>query len=549
MIQSDYTIANRSGHTLIELITALVSSAVLLAGLGSVMLIARQVAFTPSAAMNRTESAEVASQIADELQFATLLTQQSPHVLEFVVADRDNDGAAERIRYAWSGDIGDPLQKTVNGGTPLTVLESVNDFSLAYQIKPQSTNLTTTVETAETVLQSNVNVQIGLERDITTAIYVAQQIHPAAFVSVPADALHWNATRLEFYGRKGGSATASLLVQLRSMAGGTGGPTSHVLGEAIVPETTLSGTGAWNAVTFPSPVRQLALHRPYAIAFAGSGGGVAARLTYSDTAASGVFESGDSGAFWQFMTTRQLFGRLYGTYTRPGTTHSITRNFVSHVRMLLQVGSHAHARIDTSVPLANLPELLSAYWRADFDRTPTAVDGDRDGTLDWTLAGGAAFDPATLINGRWHVNGALETRPLNDFNKITIVEASCRNTSVGGNGAVLRLSADRQSGLHAPLLVYLRLQPDGTQTLTLNGKSSDANTVALFTQPRLSSGLVRFQLTIVPQHNIVNLLVNDVDLGTFTYPVYAPSALDRYLTVFADTSLAEFDYVDVRVAN
>jgi hypothetical protein len=54
----------------------------------------------------------------------------------------------------------------------------------------------------------------------------------------------------------------------------------------------------------------------------------------------------------------------------------------------------------------------------------------------------------------------------------------------------------------------------------------------------------------VPQNNIINLTINDEDQGTFTYPTHAPpNVTDRFLNLFADTSLAEFDYVDVRVSN
>ncbi len=547
MIHKAATSRSESGHTLMELVAAMVCSAMLLAGLGSVMLIARQVAFTPSASVRRTEVAEVTSEITDELQFAMLITQQLPHALEFVVADRDSDGAAEKIRYEWSGTSGDPLVKTVNGGTPKNVLESVEQFDATCVVKLATTNLTTSTDTAEGVLLSNDNVQSGVDLDVTNTRHVAQQVNCAAFVGVPADAICWNATKVQFWGRDNSSADATLLVQLRRAGGAYAGPTSEVLGQVSIPESIL-GSETWHNAVLSAPVRGLALHRKYALVLAGAGGD-AARLAYNDNASSGVFDSTNAGASWQLISPRQIYYRIYGTYTRPGATYSVTRNIASHVHLVLQSGSQAHARIDTSVPLANVPELLSAYWRADFERNPTTIDADRDGTPDWTMAAGATFDPATLINGRWHAVGALETRPLNNFHKITIVEAACRNTTVGGNGAVLRISADRQSGLHAPLIVYVKLQSDGTQTLTLSGRSSDLNTVALCTQPRLSSGLVRFRLTIVPEHNIVNLNVNDVDLGTFVYPVYAPSALDRFVTLFADTSLAEFDYVDVRVAD
>jgi hypothetical protein len=129
------------------------------------------------------------------------------------------------------------------------------------------------------------------------------------------------------------------------------------------------------------------------------------------------------------------------------------------------------------------------------------------------------------------------------------VEVRCRNTSVGGNGAVILINADRAAGVYAPLLVYLQKQSDGSQTLTLNGKTSDTSTSQLFTCPKLSSGFVRIRLTILPTNNLVNLQINDEDEGTFTYPTYAPTAAtDGYLKLYADTSSAEFDYAELRSA-
>ena len=90
-------------------------------GLGSVMFIARQVAYTPSDATRRSEAADIASQICDEVRYATLVIQQTPQIVEFVVNDRNADGTAEKIRYEWSGVAGAPLKKTVNGGAAVNV--------------------------------------------------------------------------------------------------------------------------------------------------------------------------------------------------------------------------------------------------------------------------------------------------------------------------------------------------------------------------------------------------------------------------------------------
>ena len=83
--------------------------------------------------------------------------------------------------------------------------------------------------------------------------------------------------------------------------------------------------------------------------------------------------------------------------------------------------------------------------------------------------------------------------------------------------------------------------------LPSTAKRPIGNTKQLFAVHRLSTEFVRFRLTVVPQSDVVNLQINDEDQGTFTYPVYARH-LDRptVMTISADTSSAEFDYVDVR---
>ena len=536
------------GHTLMELVAAMVASAFLIAGMGSVMFIARQVAYTPSDAIRRSQSADVVSQICDELRYATVVIQQTSRILEFVVTDRNADGTAEKIRYEWSGTLGDPLRKTINGGTAVDVLPAVNNFYIAFQQKTTTTTLTTTVDSAEGQLLGTSAPSSPSSRDIDSSNYLGQVIVPGAFPSVPANAISWNLTKIDIYGRQWGTATDTLGVQIRATGDPNDCPTSSVLGFTNVAESTLGAADSWNTITFANPVRDLVFNRRYALVFALAGGsGTAARIYYNASAASGTNDTTDGGATWTFTGTRQIYGRIYGTYTTPGTSYNVTRNYVSSIRLALQSGGQTNARIDASAPLRNLPELLTTYWRADFDRNPTATNANGDAVSDWALTGGGSFDTTKLVGGVWAATGAIETRPLADFTTTTIVEARCRNTSTGGNGAVLAIYLDRQGGQYAPLLVYVQRQADGTQTLTLNGKTADAVTTKLFSRANLPSGFVRYRLTVLPANNLVNLTINDEDQGTYTYPTYSPSSSsDRYLTLSADTSAAEFDYVDVR---
>ena len=132
-----HTQRHRRGHTLMELVAAMVASAFLARrpGLGHVSSPAK-LPTRPTDAIRRSQAADIVSQICDELRYATLVIQQTPQILEFVVADRNADGTAEKIRYEWSGVAGDPLRKTINGGTAVDVL----DFGQLVQRSRSSTS-------------------------------------------------------------------------------------------------------------------------------------------------------------------------------------------------------------------------------------------------------------------------------------------------------------------------------------------------------------------------------------------------------------------------
>ena len=62
-------------------------------------------------------------------------------------------------------------------------------------------------------------------------------------------------------------------------------PTSNVLGQVSIAESSLTSQHGWNTVMFPNPVRDLVFNRRYALVWAGTGGRQAARLRYDDSGA------------------------------------------------------------------------------------------------------------------------------------------------------------------------------------------------------------------------------------------------------------------------
>jgi hypothetical protein len=552
------------GHTLMELVVAMVMSTMLLAGLAAVMFIASETAYAPTAAAHRTEAADVVHQICGELRHATLIIQQTPQMLEFVVADRNGDGKAEKICYQWSGTTGDPLEKRVNGGSSIVVLDKVELFLLELTEDQETTLLETTTDTAEGSLLANPYNSSSQDRDIRPDRQVAQSFRISSSGS-PAGAIGWNATGVRFYGSKSSSDSETLLVHLRQAEDPTSGPTSQVLGQVAVAESTLSGGAAQNAAVFDSPVRRLSLDRDYALTWLqaeSSGEAARLRVTFNVPAPFGVFESANGGASWHYWQEGGLYGQIYGeirgSHILPGPTYRVTRRFAARAQVTLHAGQAAHSRVESAVPLVNRPERLTAYWRTDFEpdpnelselSNPTAIDSNGDGTADWIMRSGDTFSTAIPPSGLgvWSPSGELRTNPGRDFTGVTIVEARCRG------GAALYINADRQGGKQAPLTVRVTPEDTNSQKLTLEAKSAESVVETLCSVANLPGDLgnhdsfIQFRLMILPVEDLVNLQVNGEDCGTFAYPTYGPLSTDRFLAISGSGS--EFDYVEIRESN
>lgn len=522
--------------------TAMVSSALLLAGLGAVLMISRQIAYAPTASNSRLNAARAVNRLAEELRCAKWVMERSTDAIEFVIADRNADGAGERIRYEWTGN---ELLRAVNDGDAVALAKDVNSFEIEYNFDTTTERLYPVSDSGETTLASNTSTSGAGVRSINNQLWVSQQVNPQAFSAIPAGAVSWNATRIDFYGRRVGANSSSLLVQLRSSGAPNNGPTSEVIGAATVLDTALSASSAWNSLSFASPLRGLSLTQRYNIVLASANSTPCCNLHYIDsTPSGGVSETSgsDPGATWQYNSARYIFYRLWGTYSTAGTPVDVTHSRLSSVNVTLQTDDASHSRIESAVSLENEPQLVSSVWRADFEPAapdPTAIDLDGDDNLDWEMASGS-FAVNTVSNGMWTMSGAIQSRPLNNFTDVISIDARCRL------GGVLRINADRSGGTHGPLIVRV-VSASGKQTLTLSGETAASTEKVLAAVERLPTNWVRYRLLIVPQQNCVRLMVNDRTIGTYTYPTYNTNTAERFISVSG--AGAQFDYVEATIAD
>jgi len=525
------------------------SSAILIVGLGSVILIATRGSDLTGPTSDTIRASELAHELMDEIRYAIFITDRSANMIQFAVADRDADGEPEVIRYEWSGTPGDPLTRTYNHGTADTVAQDVYDFTLAYNVREKTEEFEGLVESNEGLLIQYTGSTDLEDFTITSSNWVGQYFHPNDFnPSLPTDAASWRVTKVEFVAKRVWPVWGESSIQLRP-ATGDSKPTSTVLAEVPMPESSLSWSHAWETFTF-SDVPVLSPNAGICLVIKRVWGGSVAKIRYDEGGGSGGVWTTNAGALWYFSNDNLLQYKVYGKYKTPGDTQTVTRRYLTGVDLSMQIGDSGYSKVNTGTNLLNTPELLSAFWKVDFDADPTTADADFDGSSDWTEESGS-FNPASLVGGVWQADQsdgvALSTLPDNDFTELTTVDIKCRNTSVGGLGANFWMHFDRTGGDYGEVYTSVALQTDGSQTARIYS-GDGVNDTLLVEVPDLSSDFVHIRLVTVPDSDVVAVWVNQIFRGSFDYFRFDNHS-KRYFIAQPSGSDAEFDYISVRVSD
>lgn len=122
----------RRGYTIVELLVSSISATLLLTGLASSLYLAIQSFDGTSNAAATTRAADVHTDILVDLKHANGFVSRASDAVTFTVPDRDGDLVDETLTYQWTGLPTAELQCSVNGNPPVTILEDVQDFNLAY---------------------------------------------------------------------------------------------------------------------------------------------------------------------------------------------------------------------------------------------------------------------------------------------------------------------------------------------------------------------------------------------------------------------------------
>jgi prepilin-type N-terminal cleavage/methylation domain-containing protein len=354
---------NSRGFTLIEIMMASIVMSVIMLACFSVVLMASKALPDRTTGPNATSSAAVAmDQLSYDLSFASAMSVMSASDVEFFVQDRDGNGMPDRIRYTWSGNVGDPLCRYYSAGDPTsgtytyqpaqTVLSNVQEFSLVYD-KRGTSYAVTSGTSAEMLLASFDSDSNLADSTITGTNYIGQYFLP----TLPTGTGTWNVTRVKFKARQNGFPNGIISYQMRS--GNAGLPTSNVLDSGTLTENRFNTIYTWQQVNFTN-VTGVTPGSGLCFLLMLNSTSPACDIQYQNTAAptynSNMLTSVGSSTAWSAPVSQSMCYQVYGTVT--AATSTVTQYKLTGVRATLRNGPDTTSRVRTTARVPNEPMVV-----------------------------------------------------------------------------------------------------------------------------------------------------------------------------------------------
>jgi prepilin-type N-terminal cleavage/methylation domain-containing protein len=530
----------KAGYTLVELVVGMALACILLMGMGSTVFVASHAVPNPEQDPQASIAAgKIVDQLAEELGSALSVTQLTATSVAFTVAARNGDPIPERICYAWSGTPGGPLTRQYNGGTAVTLIPSVNLFGLT----PASASVQTTYpsvgieSTSASLLVDYSTGPTGWPAAVPLFQSIGQYFQPTLGSGVYA----WRPTSVKFMIQKGAAPAMNIVALCPGNANLV--PNSTVNEQYNLTDTMLSYSYAWQTFNLTNE-NPMAAGGSVCLTIADSWGWPSS--AYLETTMSNGQLKYNNGV-WTSYSGASLYCQLYGTLTTCSSSQYVNSSYLTSIGIQLQIAPTT-SLLRTSAAMLNHPELLSTKWELNFQQNPTTIDVNGDGIMDWVVDGGGTFNMASLGNTTWTTSGAiLDTNPACNFATTTVIDLTCQNATVGGNGATFSINALQSGSTCAPLYAYLTLQADGTQTLTVGQQIASGSNKVLITIPGLPNGLLAINLIIAPSPAGISVTINGVQYGTFPISLVSSSGRNTFASIGASGSTANFTYARIRV--
>ena len=353
--------AHRSrAFTLVEVMVSMAILSIVIVGMTSAIVLATRSVPAAESGTNRTiDTADLVGQISAELRYAITITERSTSSIAFTVADRTGDSFPETIRYSWSGTAGDPLVRTVNGVSAVTVLADVETFDLSYHVSTIEEDLPGGGESPEQLLAYFSSIAWS-DLTVTATDWPGMYFQP----TLPASATGWRVTKVSFWAKSNWPPDGEIAVQVQS-ADGSDLPSGTVLTSTNVAADGLNwmfheyeevGLAGMSRL-LPTEgaclvIRQLSGSQPAGVLVDMSGWG-------SGSANQSFLMTLDGGQSWSSSAGSGLEYAVYGAYTADDIPQTLITEFVDRADLTIQIGDDPSSAVHTSVHLFNAPEVMA----------------------------------------------------------------------------------------------------------------------------------------------------------------------------------------------
>lgn len=347
-----------AGISLIEVVVSMAIMSVLIGAMVSTVFLATKALPDPdSPTFIILDTGRVADDLAEELRYAVTFTQRLPNLVEFTVADRDNDLAPETILYQWSGTPGDPLTRQYNGGTVVNMIDNVQQFSLTYNIKSavDPTAERPEIEGPEQQFLAQDGDNSGAEA--TYAISANKKCAQSFQPTLPADATSWRITRATFIGAPGGSANGNLSIEIVTESG-NGKPQNSAIDAVLVAEADLVAT-QWHEVVFPNAGGLDPSKAHFVAMTRASGGSIVGNITIGENSLASpdthYYADDGGGTYWE-DTTKDIWLWVWGTSSTPDLSWvPPTTDYLKTMTITVQSGTNPATAVELETAILNQP--------------------------------------------------------------------------------------------------------------------------------------------------------------------------------------------------
>jgi len=340
----------RRGFSMVELSMSLLVTSVLVVAIGSSIVLASHAIPDPGESTARTITASGAlDRLVQELHYAIAINEQTDRTIEFRTADRDADAVDETIRYEWSGDAGDPLLRSYNGGPAVAVAYDVMAFKLNYAIETYKRR-DPPVRSAELMLSERLSAVSRSSLSINSTVGIGQYFFPSA---LPAQAISWTITRVQVMASQNGSAGGMTYAELRPaevghLPGGT------IVQQVSVAEADLSTSANWYDIVFTG-VPDLSPDDGLCLVLRWVSDADSARIDYDGAGGTDRLATNDGGSTWTVQSASSMLYAVMGTYAVQGP--EVIVDILARVDARLECGGEAPAAVHASVETVNRPEV------------------------------------------------------------------------------------------------------------------------------------------------------------------------------------------------